>query len=69
MSLQSFGIPATQLPLTVSGEVKTDGHREMLEKRRRQERTIQKTQYVGVPAIKDVVFGRGYVKGSVLWLI
>jgi cystathionine beta-lyase family protein involved in aluminum resistance len=58
-SLQSFGIPANIFPLTDDGEITTDVHRQVLEKRRKKERLVHEVRRVGVPGRNDVLFGRG----------
>lgn len=68
--LQTFGIPASTMPITSEGEILVDDHCEKWAKRRNEERTrvAAKDQVVdkeinlvrvGTPGNNDVLWGRG----------
>jgi hypothetical protein len=58
--LHSFGIQTNMYPLTEDNEVTNEAWTQFLEKRRKQERRMQKgVERIGVPGRFDVLFGRG----------
>ena len=58
-TLSTYGIPSEFLPITENGQISTDVHTNMLQKRKKREQTASTNDYISVPGRFDVIFGRG----------
>jgi hypothetical protein len=58
-NLMTFGIPSDVLPIIPSGELRLEGHHELIKRLRKQEESRDNVERIVLPGTYDVLLGRG----------